>query len=57
MCKCLHSNFNIIHTQLGIKFVLWYRIVVDYKVKMHGEGIMSHGFSCTPHRGGKWYIE
>ena len=51
-CASVYSNFNIIYTQLCIKSVLLYSNVVYCKLIIHGEGIMSHSFPCSP-QGGK----
>ena len=46
MCK------YTIYTQLHIKSALEYSNVMDYRLILHGEGIMSHIFPHS-HQGGK----
>ena len=48
----LHVQVFILSQQNDVKSVLLSDIVVDCKLKIHGEGIMSHNFPCSP-QGGK----
>ena len=43
---------NLLSQQNDVKSVLLSDNVVDCKLKIHGEGIMSHNFPCSP-QGGK----
>ena len=53
MCTCAsaYGNFNVVYKQL---YKLYYsvRFRVKCKLKMHGEGIFSLIFHCSP-KGGK----